>query len=134
MPQTGWPNIFSARPAFGFEFSQQENSSFWHMLQLPQAIGNGTTTLSPTCRLSTPLATSVTTPMNSCPRMSPFFIVGTYPSTRCRSEPQIAVVVICTMASREFSIFGSGTFSTWTLFLPDQTFALIGRHLLPQLP
>jgi hypothetical protein len=30
----------------------------------------------------------------------------------CRSEPQIAVDVILTIASRELRILGSGTFST----------------------
>jgi hypothetical protein len=43
---------------------------------------------------------------------SPFCIVGTYPSSRCKSEPQIAVEVIFTIASRRFSITGSGTSST----------------------
>src|SRR3954471_23297493 len=55
---------------------------------------------------------------------SPSCIVGTYPSTRCRSEPQIAVEVIRTMASRLFRIFGSGTSRTLTLLRPAQVFAL----------
>src|SRR3954468_24401112 len=55
---------------------------------------------------------------------SPFCMVGTYPSTRCRSEPQIAVEVIRTMASRWFRIFGSGTSRTSTLLRPAQVFAL----------
>src|SRR5215212_3239694 len=41
------------------------------------------------------------------------------------SEPQIAVELIFTIASRSFRIFGSGTFSTWTVLRPDQTFARI---------
>jgi hypothetical protein len=71
-----WPNSFSAIPAFGFEFSHTEYISFLHAQQSPQAIGNGTTTRSPTWRLPTPLPVSTTSPMNSCPRMSPFFTVG----------------------------------------------------------
>ncbi len=45
---------------------------------------------------------------------------------RCRSDPQIAVEVIRTMASCRFRIFGSGTSSTWTVFLPIQHTAFIG--------
>ena len=48
MPATGWPNIFSAMPALGLVFSQQEYSSAAQAAQAPQAIGNGTTTRSPT--------------------------------------------------------------------------------------
>src|SRR4051794_40539645 len=67
--------------------------------------------------------------MNSWPMTSPSCIVGTYPSTRCRSEPQIAVEVIRTMASRLFRIFGSGTSRTSTELRPAQVFAL-----MPPLP
>jgi hypothetical protein len=70
------PIIFSARPAFGFEFSHTEYISFWHALQLPHAIGNGTTTRSPTLRLPTSRPVSTTSPMNSWPRMSPLLMVG----------------------------------------------------------
>src|SRR5689334_7402248 len=56
---------------------------------------------------------------------SPSCMVGTYPSTRCRSEPQIAVEVIRTIASRLFRILGSGTSRTLTLLRPAQVFALI---------
>src|SRR5687768_6455099 len=63
--------------------------------------------------------------MNSCPRTSPRFIDGMKPLYRCRSEPQTAVLVIRTIASREFRIFGSGTSSTCTDFVPCQVFALI---------
>src|SRR4051812_46293098 len=125
MPAVPCPNAFSAMPQLGFEFSQTEYSSCLHAQQLPQAIGNGTTTRSPTARLSTPRPVSTTSPMNSCPRMSPRFIVGTYPSYRCRSDPQIAVDVIRTIASRSLRILGSGTFSTCTVFRPDHTFARI---------
>jgi hypothetical protein len=76
MPHVGWPNIFSAIPALGFEFSQTEYSSWRHAQQFPQAIGNGTTTRSPTCRFVTLRPVSTTSPMNSWPRMSPRFTVG----------------------------------------------------------
>src|SRR3954469_12553052 len=58
--------------------------------------------------------------------MSPRFIVGTYPSTRCRSEPQIAVDVMRTIASRGFRIDGSGTCWTPIRLVPSQQTALIG--------
>src|SRR5919109_1866636 len=109
MPDGECPQNFSAIQAFGLEFSQVEYSPCWQCQQWPHAIGKGTTTRSPTCKFFTPLPTSTTSPMNSCPRMSPFSMVGTKPLYRCRSEPQIAVEVIRTMASPEFRIFGSGT-------------------------
>src|SRR5829696_2226340 len=127
MPAVGKPNIFSASRAFGFEFSHSEKSPFWHDQQPPQEIGNGTTTRSPTFRFVTPPPFSTTSPMNSWPMMSPRFIVGTYPSTRWRSEPQIAVDVTLTIASRSSRIFGSGTFSTSTVFGPIQHVAFISR-------
>src|SRR3954463_7018497 len=129
MPATGCPNIFSATPALGLVFSQQEYSSAWQARQAPQAIGKGTTTRSPTRSLdpSTPGPTSTTSPMNSWPRTSPFSIVGTKPSSRCRSDPQIAVDVIFTTASRLLSIFGSGTSCTSTLFGPVQQLAFTPR-------
>src|SRR3954454_16745025 len=71
--------------------------------------------------------------------MSPFLTVGMCPSSRCRSDPQIAVELIFTIASRSLRIFGSGTFSTWTVLRPDQTFArmsdprLLGLGLLERL-
>ena len=47
--------------------------------QFPHAIGNGTTTRSPGLRFFTAGPTSTTSPMNSCPRMSPLSIVGIKP-------------------------------------------------------
>src|SRR3954447_14954075 len=52
MPATGWPNIFSATPALGLVFSQQDHSWFWQAEQAPQPMGKGTTTRSPTRSLS----------------------------------------------------------------------------------
>src|SRR5690242_4681192 len=100
IPAGECPHNFSAIQAFGLEFSHTEKSSRWHEKQLPHAIGNGTTTRSPFCRFVTPPPTSTTSPINSCPRMSPLSIVGTKPLYRCKSEPQIAVDVIFTIASR----------------------------------
>src|SRR6266404_970382 len=57
--------------------------------------------------------------------MSPFCIVGIKPLYKCRSEPQIAVDVILTIASCLLRICGSGTSSTRISFLPYQQLALI---------
>src|SRR3954447_22491240 len=130
MPAGECPYSFSAIQAFGLEFSHSENAWAWQARQLPHAIGKGTTTRSPTDRFGTPLPTSTTSPMNSWPRMSPFSIDGTKPLYKCRSDPQIAVDVILTIASRAFRICGSGTFSTRTVCLPFQQFALISLLLL----
>src|ERR671917_120978 len=119
--------IFSAIHAFGFEFSQAENRPCRQDQQLPHEIGNGTTTRSPTARFVTPGPTSMTSPMNSWPRTSPFCIVGMKPLYRCRSEPQMAVEVMRTTASRAFRIWGSGTSRTSTFVLPIHTFARIVR-------
>jgi len=62
--------------AFGFELSQHEYRVLAQKKQLPQDIVNGTTMRSPTCKLLTPLPTSVMMPMNSWPMMSPDSIVG----------------------------------------------------------
>ena len=77
MPHVVSPHSFSAVCALGLEFSHSENSPRAQALQAPQAIGNGTTTRSPTLRLPTSRPVSTTSPMNSCPRMSPLRIVGT---------------------------------------------------------
>src|SRR4051794_26775833 len=50
---------------------------------------------------------------------------GTNPSTRWRSEPQMQVEVMRTMASRRLRIFGSGTRSTDTLYGAHQMSAFI---------
>src|SRR4051794_27531252 len=72
--------------------------------------------------------------MNSWPRMSPRFIVGMKPSSRWRSEPQIAVSVTLMIASRGFRIVGSGTRSTRTSSVPYQQRAfmpLLAASCLP---
>src|SRR5688572_12642531 len=127
MPAGEWPHIFSAIHALGFEFSQSENRSRRQALHSPQAMGKGTTTRSPTFRFLTPRPTSITSPMNSWPRTSPFSIVGTKPLKRWRSDPQIAVEETRTIASRAFRIRGSGTSSIRTFFFSIQQLAFIGR-------
>jgi hypothetical protein len=72
IPETGCPNIFSDAPAFGLEFSQHDHSPRTHAVHAPQAIGNGTTTRSPTRSRS-----GATPGPTSSPRTSPFCMVGT---------------------------------------------------------
>ena len=69
--------------------------------------------------------------MNSCPRMSPRDIAGMTPSYRCRSEPQIAVDVTRTIASRGLSSTGSGTSSTRTSCAACQQSAFMRRPISP---
>jgi hypothetical protein len=79
MPAVGWPKNFSAIPALGLVFSQTEYSPARQAAHAPQAMGNGTTTRSPTRSRSrsTSGPTSATSPMNSWPITSPRCIVGT---------------------------------------------------------
>src|SRR3954452_21234404 len=113
--------------ALGLLLSQQLQSWFLQNQQAPQPIGNGTITRSPFLSLlvSTSGPTSSTMPIGSWPRMSPGFMNGMNPSTRCRSDPQMHVDVMRTIASRLFRIFGSGTRSTATLYGAHQINAFI---------
>src|SRR4051794_323802 len=61
--------------------------------------------------------------------MSPADMNGASTSYRCRSEPQIAVVVMRTIASVGSWIAGSGTSSTRTSRLPCHATALIGPSI-----
>ena len=61
------------------EFSHSEYCSRSQKKQWPQAMGNGTTTRSPTVSLRTSEPTSTTSPMNSWPRMSPGSMNGMKP-------------------------------------------------------
>ena len=70
------PIAFAATSALGLVVSQLENIVCSQNQQWPQAITNGTTTRSPTFRWVMPAPTSTTSPMFSCPRMSPDSIVG----------------------------------------------------------
>src|ERR1041384_4861887 len=68
--------------------------------------------------------------------MSPLCIVGMNPLYRCKSEPQIAVDEIFTIASRWLRICGSGTSSTESIVLPYQQLAFIAESssfLIPSL-
>src|SRR3954452_3768488 len=62
-------------------------------------------------------------PIGSWPRTSPRSMNGPRVSYRCRSDPQMLVLVILTMASVGCSIRGSGTSSTETFRLPCQVTA-----------
>src|SRR6267142_2684032 len=57
--------------------------------------------------------------------MSPCSIVGMKPLYKCRSDPQIHVLVTRTIASRGFNIFGSGTVSTLIFSVPIQQTAFM---------
>src|SRR6185503_14465557 len=99
-PDGEWPISFSTNQAFGFELSHSDHRFSWHGSQFPHAMVNGTTTRSPTFNFaeSTPGPVCMTSPMNSWPRMSPCARVGTIPSYRYRSDPQMHVVVTRIMA------------------------------------
>src|ERR1700732_3512746 len=62
--------------------------------------------------------------------MSPCSMVGMYLSYKCRSEPQMQVLVMRTIASRGLRIFGSGTSCTCIFSLPIQQTAFIFNLLL----
>src|SRR3979411_2464083 len=123
--------IFSAIQALGLELSQQDQSWSLHAKQPPQEIVKGTTTPSPTLSFSLlmPGPSSTTSPINSWPSMSPCSRVGTRPSYRCKSEPQMHVVVILITASRGLRIVGSGTSWTCIFSLPIQQTALMESFL-----
>ena len=95
------------------------------MKQCPHEMLNGMTTRSPTASMVTSSPTSTTTPIGSWPSTSPRSMKGPNSSYRCRSEPQIALDVILTIASVGSWMIGSGTSSTETLRLPCQVSALI---------
>ncbi len=99
----------------------------WHIQQCPQEMLNGTTTRSPTFRFVTAEPTSSTMPIGSWPRTSPLSMYGPSTRYRCRSEPQIAVEVIRTIASVGSWMVGSGTVSTDTFSVPCQVSARTSR-------
>jgi hypothetical protein len=96
------------------------------MKQWPQETLNGITTRSPALMWVTAEPTSSTTPMGSWPMMSPLSMNGPSTSYRCRSEPQMPVEVIRTIASVGSWIRGSGTSSTLTERFPCHVSAFIG--------
>jgi hypothetical protein len=102
-----------------------------HIQQWPQEMLKGITTRSPGLMWVTCGPTSSTIPIGSWPMMSPGVMYMPSTSYRCRSEPQMAVDVIRTIASVDSSIRGSGTVSTETLPVPCQVTALIDVLLEP---
>jgi len=70
------PYALSAKLAFGLLFSHTENRPRSQFRQLPHEMVNGTTTRSPAFRFLTAGPTSITSPMNSWPRMSPLRMPG----------------------------------------------------------
>src|SRR5207237_10218254 len=127
-PEPEYPYASSSIHAFGFELSHADHNSRSQKKHRPHAIVNGTTTRSPIFSFVISGPTATISPMNSWPRMSPRFNVGMNPSSRCRSEPQIAVSVTLTIASRGLRIFGSGTRAMRTSFVPYQQRAFIGQR------
>src|SRR4029079_4917271 len=111
--------------ALGVLLSQSEVRRSRQKKQSPHAMAKGTTTRSPATRVRHPGPTASTSPMNSCPSTSPDSMVGMIPLKRWRSEPQMAVEVTRTIASRGLRISGSGTFSTRTSCFPFQHSAFI---------
>src|SRR5215208_1187609 len=99
------------------------------MKQWPQETWKGITTRSPGDRLVTSGPTSSTMPIGSCPCTSPSSTKGVRTSSRWRSEPQIAVVVMRTTASVGSCMVGSGTLSIRTSRLPCHVSAFNSLHL-----
>ena len=95
------------------------------MKQCPHDIWNGITTRSPGLMAVTSAPTSSTTPIGSWPMMSPSPMNAVSVSYRCRSEPQMFVLVILMMASVGSLMTGSGTVSTLTLRFACQVTAFI---------
>src|SRR5258708_19741561 len=60
-------------------------------------------------------------------------IVGIKPLCKCRSDPHMDVLVIGTIASRGFNIFGSGTVSTLIFSVPIQQTAFMTLSFARQL-
>ncbi len=78
-----------------------------HMRQRPQAMLNGTEHRSPFLMNSTPGPVSITSPVISCPRISPSGAV-VRPRTMCWSDPQMFV-------DTHFRIAACGSLRpTWT--------------------
>src|SRR3954447_16541836 len=93
------------------------------MKQCPQEMLNGITTRSPTLRSPASLPTASTTPIASCPSTSPGVMNAPRTSYRCRSEPQMLVLVTLMIASVGSLMMGSGIVSTVTCRLPCQVTA-----------
>src|SRR3954447_14843869 len=93
------------------------------MKQCPQEMLNGITTRSPTLRSPACIPTSSTMPIASCPSTSPGVMNAPRTSYRCKSEPQMFVLVTLMIASVGSLMIGSGIVSTVTFRLPCQVTA-----------
>ena len=82
------------------------------------AIWKLATTRSPFFTVLTSLPTSSTTPIHSCPKISPCYNCIISAWYRCRSLPQTVVPVALQITSVDSVIAGRGTSSTRTLLLP----------------
>ena len=89
-----------------------------------------TITRSPFLSVLTSRPVSTTSPRNSWPMTSPAFMVGTKPSSRCRSEPQTEDSPTRTMASCGLTISGSGTRSVRRSLTPFQQIARIRTRVV----
>ena len=96
------------------------------MKQWPHEMLNGMTTRSPRAMWLTSGPTSSTMPIGSWPSTSPSCMYGPSTSYRCRSEPQMPLDVIRTIASVDSLSCGSGTHSSRTSRFPCQVTAFIG--------
>src|SRR3954469_22665340 len=103
------------------------------MKQCPQEMLKGITTRSPTLRSPASLPTASTTPIASCPSTSPGVMNAPRTSYRCKSEPQMLVLVTLMIASVGSLMIGSGIVSTVTFRLPCHVTARI-RALLMSRP
>src|SRR3954451_12206256 len=101
MPAVGYPSSGSCNSGFGWVLSHSEYRFCLQYQQAPHEMNDGTTTRSPRFTFVTPGPVSTTSPMNSWPITSPGFMVGRYPSMKCRSDPQVVV-------SRTFRIMSRG--------------------------
>jgi hypothetical protein len=134
MPDVEWPQSFSAIPALGLLFSQTDVMPLRHWSQPPQAMGNGTTTRSPSLQVADALAGLD----DLAHELVAQDVARAASSARSRRrgagpEPQIAVEVTRMIASRSLRIVGSGTSRTSTVLRPIQqvafTSCLLSRWL-----
>src|SRR3954447_7487622 len=109
----------------GWVLSHSDHSSCSQYQHLPQPRKDGTTTRSPTFSLVVSGPTSTTSPMYSWPITSPSRMVGMYPPSRCRSEPQVVVRRTLRIASCGLTRVGSATVLTWRSLTPIQHSALM---------
>src|ERR1700733_3206101 len=123
-PICAYPYAAPSTPSVGLVRRQNEVHPATQLRQVPQAMLNGTETRSPGLIQLTPGPVSSTMPVFSWPSTLPCSTL-VRPSYMCRSDPQMLVVVIRTIASPGASILGCGTSSTATLNGPLYTTAFM---------